>query len=269
MSDKNQKYFKDNKSSWNLRTAVHAKSEFYDLEGFKKGNTSLKYIELEELGDVKGKSLLHLQCHFGMDTLSWEREGAVVTGVDFSDEAIKLAKSIRDELGMKADFIESNIFDLKDKLDKKFDIVFTSYGVIGWLPDLEQWADVVAHFVKPGGTFYIAEFHPFIWMLDENFENIHYPYFTTPEPISEVSEGTYTDPDADISHLEHGWDHSLAETIMPLIKRGFKLELFNEYPFSLYDCFPNTEEIAPGKFVFKNYKDKIPYMFSLKMKKEG
>jgi 2-polyprenyl-3-methyl-5-hydroxy-6-metoxy-1,4-benzoquinol methylase len=269
MDDKHKEYYETNKESWNLRTGVHAKSDFYDLEGFKKGNTSLKYIELDGLGDVRGKSLLHLQCHFGMDTLSWEREGAIVTGVDFSDKAIKTAKSIRDELDLKAEFIECNIFDLKDHLDKKFDIVFTSYGVVGWLPNLNEWGKLIAHFTKPGGTFFIAEFHPYIWTLDDKFENIYYPYFTTKEPISEVSEGTYTDKGADISHLEHNWDHSLAETIMPLINNGFTIEDFQEYPFSLYNCFQNTKEIEPGKFILIPHGTKIPHMFSIKAKKNA
>ncbi|HNU87071.1 MAG TPA: class I SAM-dependent methyltransferase, partial [Ferruginibacter sp.] len=155
-----QSYFEENKKSWNKRTGVHKDSAFYDLDGFKKGTSSLTKIELNELGDVKGKTLLHLQCHFGMDTMSWEREGAIVTGVDLSDEAIKLANEVKNELGLKAQFICSNVYDLKEHLDKKFDIVFTSYGTIGWLPDLDKWADTVSYFLKPGGTFYIVDFHP-------------------------------------------------------------------------------------------------------------
>lgn len=270
MDDKNKKYFDDNKTSWNQRTGVHVKTDFYDIEGFKKGKTSLKFIELDALGDVNGKSLLHLQCHFGQDTLSWEREGAIATGVDFSDEAIRQAKSLRDELGMKAEFIESNIYDLKDNLDKKFDIVFTSYGTIGWLPDLDKWGEIVGHFTKPGGIFYIVEFHPYLWTLDDNFDKIVYPYFTTPEPISEVCKGTYADRNADISHMEHGWDHSLAETIMPLIKNGFTIKEFEEYPFSVYGLFDDKmKQLGPDKYVLNTYDTKIPYMFSLKARKDG
>ena len=185
-------YFTANKLSWNKRTAVHKDSAFYDLGSFKKGKTSLNKIELDELGDVKGKSLLHLQCHFGMDTMSWEREGAIVTGVDLSDEAIKLANEIRDELKLNAKFICANIFGLKENKEVLScyssptgggwvgaDIVFTSYGTIGWLPDLDKWAEIVAHFLKPGGTFYIADFHPVLWMMDENFEQVRYDYFNS------------------------------------------------------------------------------------------
>lgn len=268
--DKHKQFFEDNRTSWNQRASVHVNTDFYGVKEFKEGKTSLKFIELEALGDVRGKSLLHLQCHFGQDTLSWEREGAIVTGVDFSDEAIRQAKSLRDELGLKAEFIESNIYDLKENLDKKFDIVFTSYGTIGWLPDLDKWGEIVAHFTKPGGIFYIVEFHPYMWTLDDDMKEIVYPYFTTDEPISEITKGTYADRNAPISNMEHGWDHSLAETIMPLIKNGFIIEEFNEYPFSVYNLLDTkAKEIGPDRFVHEKHGTKIPYMFSIKARKSN
>ena len=149
-------YFEANKKLWNQRTIVHKDSSFYNLAGFKAGENVLTPIELNELGDVKGKKMLHLQCHFGMDSLNWARLGADVTGVDLSDEAIKEAKQLNDELAMNAKFICCNVYDLKEHLDEKFDIVFTSYGTIGWLPDLDKWAGLIAHYLKPGGTFYPA-----------------------------------------------------------------------------------------------------------------
>ena len=167
-------YFNINKSLWNGKTAIHVKSDFYDVESFKKGKSSLNFIELEALGDVKGKSILHLQCHFGLDTLSWARLGANVTGVDFSDKAIDYARSLNSELGLNAKFILSNVYDLKNNLDEKFDIVFTSYGTIGRLPDLNRWADVVSHFLKPGGTFFMVEFRNVVlqYVVHEVFKNV-------------------------------------------------------------------------------------------------
>src|SRR5205085_9859662 len=158
------------------RTTVHKDSSFYNLAGFKNGETVLTPIELNELTDVKGKSMLHLQCHFGMDSLDWEKRGAEVTGVDLSDAAINEAVALNNELKLNAKFICSNVYDLKDHLDEKFDIVFTSYGTIGWLPDLDQWSGIVSHYLKPGGTFYIAEFHPVLWMFDDDFTYIKYYY---------------------------------------------------------------------------------------------
>ena len=212
-------YFEANKEGWNKRTAVHKDSAFYDVESFKAGKSSLNKLELDELGDVKGKSLLHLQCHFGMDTLSWAREGAIVTGIDLSNEAIDLARSLSSEMNIPANFICCNVYDLPAHLDEKFDVIFTSYGVIGWLPDLNKWASVVAQFLKPGGTFYMAEFHPVVWMMDENFERIKY-YYHNQEVIAEVTTGTYTDRNADIEYKEYSWNHSLSEVINSLISKG-------------------------------------------------
>jgi 2-polyprenyl-3-methyl-5-hydroxy-6-metoxy-1,4-benzoquinol methylase len=159
-------YIKYNENLWNHWTDLHAKSEWYDLEGFKAGRLSLGDIEREVLGDVAGKSLLHLQCHFGLDTLSWARLGARVTGVDFSEKAISLARALGSELEIPATFVRSNIYDLPDNLSGQFDIVFTSYGVLWWLPDIKEWAKVVAHFLRPGGTFLLVEFHPLASVFD-------------------------------------------------------------------------------------------------------
>ncbi len=263
-----QTLFEANRLSWNKRTGVHKDSAFYDLEGFKRGTTSLTPIELGELGDVKGKSLLHLQCHFGMDTMSWEREGAIVTGVDLSDAAIKLANEVRDELGLRAEFICSNVYDLKAHLSKQFDIVFTSYGTIGWLPDLDRWADIVSHFLKPGGTFYIADFHPVLWMMDEDFEKIKYDYFNT-TVITEDISGSYSDRNAPIRSTEHSWNHPLTEIFTALISHGMQLMQFNEFPYSTYNCFNKLEQGGDGMWRIKGMDEKMPMMYSIKAIKQG
>ena len=273
-----QSYFSANKASWNKRTAVHKNSIFYDLQGFKKGKTSLNKIELEELGSVKGKTLLHLQCHFGMDTMSWEREGAIVTGVDISDDAIGLAKEIADELKLKAKFICANVYDLidsskvpspgRDLGEAAFDIVFTSYGTIGWLPDLDKWAEIIVHFLKPGGLFYIADFHPTLWMMDEQFEHIKYNYFNT-AVIAEVNSGTYTDRNAPIKSEEYCWNHPFSEIFTALIKNGLTIQQFNEFPFSSYNCFSNVEQGTDGMWRIKGMDEKMPMMYSIKAVKQG
>ena len=267
-----QSYFEENKQAWNKRTAIHKDSAFYDLDSFKKGKSSLNKIELEELGDVKGKTILHLQCHFGMDTMSWAREGAIVTGVDLSDEAINLAKEINTELNLNAKFICSNIYDLADSSkvpplegfrEAGFDIVFTSYGTIGWLPDLDKWAEIVSYFLKPGGIFYIADFHPALWMMDENFEKVKYNYFNT-EVITEEISGTYTDRNAPIKSVEHGWNHPFSEIIDALVKYKLQIVQFNEFSYSPYNCFNNLEQGADGMWRIKGMNEKMPMMYSIK-----
>jgi len=211
--------------------------------------------------------MLHLQCHFGMDSMSWAREGAVVTGVDLSDGAINLAKDINTELQLKTEFICSNVYDLKKNLDKKFDIIFTSYGTIGWLPDLDAWAEIVSYFLKPGGIFYIADFHPVLWMMDENFEHIKYDYFNT-RVITEEISGTYSDRDAPIKSIEHGWNHSFSEIITSLLKHNLQIQQFNEFAYSPYNCFKNLEQGGDGMWRIKGMDDKMPMMYSIKAIKQ-
>jgi len=153
-------YLAANRALWDEWTAIHETSSFYDLEAFKAGGSRLRDYEVDEVGDVTGKSLLHLQCHFGIDTLSWARLGARVTGADFSDRAIELGRSLAAELRLDATFVRSDLYDLPSVLDGQFDVVYTSRGVLGWLPDLGRWAGVVAHFLRPGGVFYMTEIHP-------------------------------------------------------------------------------------------------------------
>lgn len=266
MENYNQ-YFDANKELWNQRTVIHKNSSFYNLAGFKAGENVLTPIELKEVGDVKGKTMLHLQCHFGMDSLNWSRLGADVRGVDLSDEAIKEAKKLNDELKMNAKFICCNVYDLKEQLDEKFDIVFTSYGTIGWLPDLDKWAAIISHYLKPGALFYIAEFHPVVWMFDDEFTHIQY-YYENRELIVTENYGTYTDRKADIKGKEYSWNHSISEVLNALINAGLKIELFNEHMYSPYSNFTNSVETEEGKWHIKGMEGKIPMVYSVRAIKQ-
>jgi SAM-dependent methyltransferase len=256
-------HFAANKQSWNKRTGIHKGSAFYDLDNFKKGRSSLNSIELEGMGDVSGKTLLHLQCHFGMDTMSWQRLGAQCTGIDISDEAIKLAKEIAAELDLPSRFICCNVYDTAQHVDEPFDIVFTSYGTIGWLPDLQAWAKMISDVLRPGGIFYIADFHPVLWMMDEKFEHIKYDYFNT-GVIAEETSGTYTDRDAPIRSKEYSWNHPFSEIFSALIENGLRVTAFNEYSFSPYNCFNNLEQGIDGMWRIKGMDEKMPMMYSIK-----
>ncbi|MBM3416844.1 MAG: class I SAM-dependent methyltransferase [Bacteroidetes bacterium] len=259
----NHQYFEANKNLWNQRALVHKDSEFYNLAGFKAGESALTPIELGELGDVNGKTILHLQCHFGMDSLDWTRRGAKVTGVDISDTAIDEARKLKAELGMNAEFVCCNVLDTSAHVKDLFDIVFTSYGTIGWLPDLKPWAKMIAQRLKPGGIFYIAEFHPMVWMFDDDFTQIAYSYENR-EVIVTENQGTYTDREADIKGKEYSWNHSISEVLNALIGAGLKLTLFNEHMYSPYPCFRNVVEFEPGKWYIKGLEGKIPIVYSLK-----
>ncbi len=261
MSDQ-AKYFEANRELWNKRTTVHKDSDFYDLPGFKYGKSVLTPIETGELGNVEGKSMLHLQCHFGMDSLDWARRGAKVTGVDLSDNAIAEARQLNDELGLDAKFVCCNIYDLKEHLEGKFDIVFTSYGVVGWLPDLGPWAEIISHYLKPGGKFYMAEFHPVVWMFDEEFKEVKY-FYENHELIEVDSQGTYTDREADIAAKEYSWNHSISEVLNSLLQQGLELKHFNEFSYSPYPCFRNIVQGEDGNWRIKGMEGKVPMVYSV------
>ncbi|MEO6405358.1 MAG: class I SAM-dependent methyltransferase [Ferruginibacter sp.] len=262
-----QSYLQKNKDAWNKKTAFHLQSPFYDQPGFLKGRNSLNNIELDLLGDIRDKKILHLQCHFGQDTISLARMGAHVTGVDFSEEAITIANETARQINATATFICTDIYNLPGQLDEKFDIVFTSYGTIGWLPDINKWAEVVSHFLKDEGIFVFAEFHPVVWMFDNDFKNIEYNYFKD-EPIIEVETGTYADKDAGITSETISWNHSLSEVMNSLLAQKIKILSFNEYDYSPYSCFKGMTEIAPGKFRISHLQNKIPMVYSIKAIKE-
>ncbi|MGI9108347.1 MAG: class I SAM-dependent methyltransferase [Pyrinomonadaceae bacterium] len=260
-------FLENNRSLWNGWTAIHARSKFYDVESFKAGKSSLQSVELEEVGGVAGKSLLHLQCHFGMDTLSWARLGARATGVDFSDEAIKLARALAAELNLPAEFVCSNLYELPRVLDAagRFHIVYTSYGVLSWLPDLKAWAEVIAHFLKPGGAFHLVEYHPLVMLLGDDGATFEYPYFHSDEPLKLHAQGSYADPQADFSHTEYGWVHSFSDIINALLGANLHLEYVHEFPFAFYKPWPFLEEEAEGgKSHMKDRAHDIPLMFSLR-----
>lgn len=255
-------YIEVNRNSWNSRVDTHLKSDFYNLNGFLKGETSLNPIELAFLGDIKGKSILHLQCHFGQDSISLSRLGAAVTGVDFSDKAIEQAKALAKETNSDAEFICCDVYSLDQHLDRKFDIVFTSYGTIGWLPDLERWGKLIASFLKPGGRFVFAEFHPVVWMFDEDFAGIGYNYFKD-KPIFETEQGTYADKNADVSLSHISWNHSMSEVINTLLNNAMQLLHFQEYDYSPYNCFNHMVEFEPKKYRIKHLDNKIPMVYAI------
>ena len=249
----NRKYFRTNKNTWNEKVHVHAKSKMYDLEAFKKGKSSLKKYEIETLGDVKGKSLLHLQCHFGQDTLSWNRLGATCVGVDISSEGINLAKKLNKELYLDSKFVCCNVLDTSKYISETFDIVFTSYGVIGWLPDLKPWGKMIADRLKKGGTFFMVEFHPIVWMFDylEEKPIIKYGY-QQDEVIYEEYVGTYADTSNKMISKEYGWNHGLGEVISALTEAGLHIEFLKEFDESPYDVLPELIKTKSGMYATKH-----------------
>jgi SAM-dependent methyltransferase len=255
-------YLSINRNAWDTRTGIHVESEMYDMDGFLKGASSLKEIELAEVGDVRGKTLLHLQCHFGLDTLSWARKGARVTGVDLSPEAIKKAIELKKSTSLPGEFICSDVYGYERLATPTHDLVFASYGVLNWLPDLDRWARVIAKSLKVGGHVHLIEFHPAFELHCGD------AYFSHKEP--EVSEaGTYTE-NGDGQMVEMAtWSHPLSEVINVLIGNGIAIDHLNEFPFCLHRSAEGLEERENGRFYLKDAEHAMPLLYSVKGTRKG
>lgn len=263
-----------NRRLWDARTPIHAASDYYDVEGFRAGASSLHDLEVGEVtavaGGVKalrGRRLLHLQCHFGLDTLSWARHhGLEVVGVDFSPAAIETARGLADETGLsdRARFVESDVRALD--LGEEFDVVFVSYGAICWLPELTAWASVIARHLAPGGFAYVAEIHPAASaMLDEPGTTemvVGYPYWTRGEPLRFEESGTYADFDADIRLPEYVWSHGLDDVVNALLGEDLRLDFLREHPFTVYPQFPYLQQDG-RRWVLPPEMPPFPLLFSL------
>jgi SAM-dependent methyltransferase len=267
---------KANRALWDEWTAIHQGSDFYDLDGFKRGENRLRPYEIEEIGPVDGKDLLHLQCHFGIDTLSWARLGARVTGADFSGAAVELARSVAAEIGITdARFVQSDLYELPATLEGDFDVVYTSRGVLGWLPDIRRWAEVVAHFVRPGGTFYITEIHPVAQVFEHEGVlpgelRLAYPYWEHPRPLAFPVQGSYAEPTAEVATLtEYGWDHGLGEIVTALIDAGLRIESLREYPMVDWKLDFLVEDAGERWRLPPDVPGELPLFFSILASKPG
>lgn len=265
-------YTAANRALWDEWAAIHYGSAFYDTEGFKAGGSRLRAYELEEVGDVAGKDLLHLQCHFGLDSLSWARLGARVTGVDFSARAIAGARSLAAELGLPAGFVRCDVLELPACLAGDFDIVYTSRGVLWWLPDLARWAEVVAHFLRPGGRLYLTEAHPFALVFDDapgvTDLRVRHPYFPCPAPVVSRVQGSYAEPTAHAEQpVEYGWVHSLGEIVTTIASAGLRIQFLHERPFLDWPLSFLQEQTSGTRRLPEGTPGEVPLSFSLKATK--
>lgn len=261
-----ESFFDVNRQTWNRKTAVHVASSFYAMDAFLAGTSSLNTYEVEALGEVSGKKLLHLQCHFGQDTLSWSRMGAKCTGVDISDVGIALSRKLNKKLHLDAEFVCCNVLDTSKFIKEKFDIIFTSYGVIGWLPDLLPWGRMIAERLKAGGTFYMVEFHPIAWMFDYTVCPVVMKYgYSQRQEIFEEYQGTYADEEAQITSREYTWNHGLGDVVNALCSAGLQIKFLREHDGSPYAIFPDLVKNPNGMFTLID--NKYPLVFEIKATK--
>lgn len=265
------RYLETNKANWNERVAVHKESRaaFYDIEGFLQGGSTLTEIEIEELGDVTGKSMLHLMCHFGLDSLSWARRGAVVTGVDFSQEAITLARDLAERSDLDTEFLCTDVYSLPDILSRRFDIVFASYGVLCWLPDFGRFMEIASQFLERGGTFLLVDMHPFIdiFEYDESKGDIEiqYPYFHAMEPEECCSPTSYVNKKRKlVNSTTYQWSHDMGSLVRGIVGNGLELTSLREYPFCFFERFPNMTQDSRDRWVMEGGKKNLPLLFMVK-----
>jgi SAM-dependent methyltransferase len=251
-----------NRECWNQMTDLHVNHSGYKTRLILDGGSSLHKLEIDALGDVNGKSILHLMCHFGLDTLSWARLGADITGVDISDRSIEIANELKQKTGLKAEFIRSDLFDLPNVLNKKFDIVYQSYGTLAWLSDVNKWAEIVSHFLKPDGFLYFIDTHPVFWSIVEPDES----YFLN-TPIISIDDTDYCENETVIKGTQMEYQYTVSQIINALIDTGLKIERVDEYPFC-FDKFQDNWVKREDDFWYPDNKpSKYPLMMAVTARK--
>jgi 2-polyprenyl-3-methyl-5-hydroxy-6-metoxy-1,4-benzoquinol methylase len=243
ISNDDRELMERNREGWNLRAPAHLASTYYDVESFKQGRNNLRTLEREELGDIRGRSILHLQCNIGLNTLSMARLGAHPTGVDFADDGLDIARRLAGELELDVPFVCSNVYQLPRVLDGTLDVVFTSYGVLSWLPDLNEWARVVAHFLKPGGAFSIVEIHPIATLFTERDGGLRLTYSPFEQgPRSWDVTVAYADRcderQSVPKHTQYSWPWSVSKLVTARVGAGLRIERLQEAPVDCRQRFP-------------------------------
>jgi SAM-dependent methyltransferase len=259
-----------NRRWWDERVPIHTASEFYDVDAFRAGGSRLCPFELDEVGDVTGRRLVHLQCHFGLDTLSWARRGASVVGLDFSAPAVAAANDLAAETGLDARFVEADVYDAVAALNgERFEIVYTGRGALNWLPDLRRWAQVVSSLLADDGFLYLAEFHPFTDVFADDDLTIELDYFHDPAGLR-ISNGggTYADLDAETTNnATHEWSHPISEVIEAILGAGLQLELFHEQDHTLFRRWPGLIAGPDGTYRRPEGMPRLPLMYSLRARR--
>lgn len=256
-----------NRANWDERTGIHLRSAFYDVEQWLRDQPKPRPRELELLGDVSGLRLLHLQCHFGLDTLAWARAGAAVTGLDFAPAAVAAAQDIARRAGLahRSTFIWADVYEAVEALGRaQFDIVYVSLGALCWLPDVDRWAVQVGSLVAPAGRFYLHDVHPLAWALADERPEVKRSYFQEAEPLVEDYGCTYTDAAVKMSNTrQYEWNHGLGETVSALINQGLRLERLEEHDWAVWPQFAWLVKTSAGTWAIPPDKPRLPLTFTV------
>jgi 2-polyprenyl-3-methyl-5-hydroxy-6-metoxy-1,4-benzoquinol methylase len=262
-----------NLARWEEQVDIHVGSDFYRVKEFLGGESSLDPLILDEIGDVSGKRLLHLQCHFGLDTLSFARMGALATGLDFSPKAIAAAEKLAREARLDARFICARVDEAQEAAGTGYDIVFTSWGVLMWLPDLAVWAANIASCLAPGGTFYLAEGHPITWTfedesprIEENFRIVRSYFLEGPQHWDNAHD--YAEPAVRLTHFRSSeWQHTLGDVVTALAEAGLKIDFLHEHDRLPWPAVPGMVRVDKYYFMAPEGAPAMPLSYSVKARK--
>ncbi|MHC1747247.1 MAG: class I SAM-dependent methyltransferase [Cellulosilyticaceae bacterium] len=252
-----------NKEAWSLVSKDHYETF---LKRYNEGTYDLNKTILSELGDIKGKKIIHLQCNTGADSIRLAQLGAIVTGVDLVPDNIYYAEKLSKELGVEnITFITSDIMKLCEIHNEKYDIVFTSEGAIGWLPNLTKWGQTIRELLKNDGFFYVFDSHPFYLSMDEEkFSQgrleVKYPYFKTQPDVDDTIGGYASETK---KHTNYFWMYTVSKLVNSLVQSGLHIEFFNEYTDYMCDL-GNMKLNEKQLYSYEFNSDKFPMSFSLK-----
>jgi SAM-dependent methyltransferase len=261
-----------NRVHWDEKVPLHIGPRGYDLTDLRAGHGALNAIEEAELGPVDAQRILHLQCHFGRDTLILAQRGATVVGLDFSAAAIDAARALAAELGLadRARFIQADLYDACEAIPEpaSFDRVFVTWGAITWLPDIVRWAEIVAYFLRPGGTVYLAEAHPAALVFDDSAAQsdgrpgFFAPYLSRDAVVMEEAHD-YIDETASVRNATtHTWIHPLGDIVTGLIKAGLRLDWLHEHDAVTWHMFEQLVDDGTGLWRWPD-RPWLPLAFSL------
>jgi SAM-dependent methyltransferase len=262
-----------NRTHWDEKAGFNLKT--WDVDGFVVDPSKLSMMveaDRHELGEVRGKSLLHLQCHFGLDTLSWARLGAEATGVDFAPVAVAAANDLAGRAGLRARFVETDVCRTPVVVPETFDVVYTGGGALCWLPDVRRWAGVVSRLLKPGGILFLHEAHPVLWALeDERADDelvIGRPYFETPQPKRWDDDPLWDEQRPRLRHMTcYEWSHGLGEIVTALIDAGLAIQSLKEHQRCLWQPLRVMVQDDQGWWRLPDGAERLPLMYSIRASK--
>jgi SAM-dependent methyltransferase len=267
-----ERYQEVNRANWDERAPAHAASPDYAFDRFVSDPEFISDVvrfDLPRLGDIAGRTGVHLQCHIGTDTISLSRLGAKMTGLDLSSQSLAQARRLAEMTGSDAEFVEAELYDAVEALGAgRFELVFTGIGALCWLPSVSRWAKVVSDLLVPGGRLFIREGHPMLWSLDDERADalvVDYPYFESEQPIVLEFDGTYVDTDVTFNNrLTHQWNHGLGEIVSAVLDAGMDVTMLVEHDSVPWEALPGQmEQLEHGEWRVRDRPQRLPHSYTL------